>query len=67
MGIHLNEQAFRQAAEDMMKLILQRIEFMMQYNEPNTRMYYDDLSVILKDLDSTDFKSERWGSLSGII
>lgn len=49
------------------ELILQRIEFMMQNNEPNTRMYYDDLSVILKDLDSTDFKSERWGSLSGII
>lgn len=44
-------------------LILQRIEYMMSRNEPNTKMYYNDLPAILKDLEGTDFTSGKWGKL----
>ena len=49
--------------ERVKELILQRIEYMMSRNEPNTLMYYNDLPTILKDLESTDFTSGKWGKL----
>ena len=49
------------------ELILLRIDFMMGRGEPNTKMYYDDLPKILEDLENTDFKSGKWGKLTGII
>ena len=49
------------------ELILQRVEFMMGRDEPNTKMYYNELPIILEDLERTDFRSGKWGSLEGIV
>lgn len=45
------------------KLILKRVEFMMSRKEPNTALYYNDIPMILEDLESTDFSSGKWGKL----
>lgn len=49
--------------EYVKKLILQRVDYMMSRNEPNTAFYYDDLPMILDDLEGTDFASGAWGQL----
>lgn len=43
--------------------VLQKIEIMKDRNEPNIMMYYDDLPMILEDLESTDFLSGKWGAI----
>lgn len=45
------------------KAVLQKIEMMKDRNEPNIRMYYDDLPMILEDLENTDFSSGKWGAI----
>ncbi len=43
------------------EVVLQRIEMLNNRNEPNIIKYYDDLPMILEDLESTDFNSGKWG------
>ena len=42
-------------------LVLKRAEWMMGRNNPNMKLYYNELPTILADLDSTDFTSGKWG------
>ena len=38
-------------------LIMDRVEFLKGRNEPNIMMYYNELPMIIDDLESTDFSS----------
>lgn len=43
--------------------VLQKIEMMKDRKEPNIMMYYDNLPMILEDLENTDFSSGKWGAI----
>lgn len=43
--------------------VLQRVDWMMDRGNPNMELYYNDLPMILGDLESTDFLSGKWGVL----
>ncbi len=49
--------------ETVKNLILKRVEWMLGRDNPNIKLYYDDLPMILEDLESTDFTSGKWGKL----
>ena len=49
--------------EIVKELILKRADWMMGRDNPNIRLYYNDLPAILEDLESTDFTSGKWGLL----
>ena len=40
-------------------LVLKQIEFMKGRNNPNILLYYDELPMILEDLESTDFNIDK--------
>ena len=46
--------------EKIKRLVLEQVDFMKRRNEPNVKMYYNELPVILEDLENTDFSSDKW-------
>ena len=43
------------------EVVLQRVELMNERNNPDLERYYNELPLILKDLEETDFTSGKWG------